>query len=123
MSSLLLDALSWDLVADASGNIAVADDPYATAQDVACAIRTVLAEAWYDTTLGIDYFGLFLGRVPSLALLKNDIVKAALSVATVTKARVVITGFVNRELVGQVQFYTTSSAKATTIPFSQVVLP
>src|SRR6266704_392789 len=115
MSSLLLDAQSWDLVANASNNIAVADDPYATLQDVANAVRTVQGEVWYNTALGIDYFGLILGKVPSLALLKNAIVIAAQSVLNVSSAKCVISSFQNRVLEGQVQVKTSSGTFV--IPF------
>ena len=39
MNTLLLDLTNWDLLVDASGNIAVASDPYSVAQDVASAVR------------------------------------------------------------------------------------
>jgi hypothetical protein len=122
MSSLLLDAVLWDLVLDASGNIAVANDPYATAQDVACAIRTVLAEVYYDTTLGIDYFGLIFGKTPSLALLKNSIVNAALTVPTVASAQCFITSFANRVINGQVQV-TMNSGQTLVVSLAQDVDP
>ncbi|WP_391529666.1 hypothetical protein [Photorhabdus akhurstii] len=38
--SLLLDTESWDLTLDDSGNIAITDNPYSVAQDVACACST-----------------------------------------------------------------------------------
>ena len=37
-------------------NIAVADEPYALAQDAASAIRTFIGECYYDTTKGLPYF-------------------------------------------------------------------
>jgi hypothetical protein len=121
-SSLLLDATTWDLTVDASNNIAVAADPYATAQDVACAIRTVLAEVWYNTTLGIDYFGLVFGKTPSLALLKAAIVTQALTVTNVVSAQCFITNFTNRVVTGQVQF-TTSSGQTFGVLITQYVDP
>ena len=36
-NTLLLDRTVWDLLLDGSGNIAIATEPYATAQDVASA--------------------------------------------------------------------------------------
>lgn len=41
MKTLLLDQKSWDLTLDAAGNIAVAAEPYAIAQDVASVISWV----------------------------------------------------------------------------------
>lgn len=39
MNTLYLDQESWDLTLDTAGNIALAKDPYAKAQDVASAYR------------------------------------------------------------------------------------
>lgn len=121
MSSLLLDAVTWDFVTDASNNIAVADDPYATVQAVANAIRTVKAEVWFDTTLGIDYFNLIFGKTPSLALLKNEFVTAARTVLNVKAAKCVFTSFQNRVLTGQVQIVTDFGTFV--VPFSKAVTP
>ena len=120
MTSLLLDDKTWDLVADASNNIAICSAPYSVIQDVANAIRTVLGEVWFNTSLGIDYFGLVLGRAPSLALLKNAIVQCAESVLNVSSAKCVINSFQNRVLSGQVQVVTTSGTFV--IPFSKMVI-
>lgn len=121
MTSLLLDTVSWDLAADASNNIAICDAPYSVIQEVSNAVRTVLGEVWFDTALGIDYFGLILGKVPSLALLKNAIETAAESVLNVNSAKCVIQSFANRVLSGQVQVTTTSGTFV--IPFSKMVTP
>ncbi|WP_350305432.1 hypothetical protein [Photorhabdus viridis] len=43
--SFLLDTESWDLTLDDSGNIAITDNPYSVAQDVACACSTYLVSA------------------------------------------------------------------------------
>lgn len=53
MKTLLLDRATWDLAVDAQGNIAVADVPYATAQDVSSAVREFRGECWYNTALGL----------------------------------------------------------------------
>jgi hypothetical protein len=60
--SLLLSRPAWDLVLDASGNIAVASAPYAIAQDAASAIRLFAGEHWYDTAQGIPCFSQVLGH-------------------------------------------------------------
>lgn len=101
--SLLLDVTTWDLTADSSNNIAVADDPYALAQNAASAIRLFQGELWYDTTQGVPYWAQILGQRPSLALIKSKLVAAALTVPGVTAARVFITAFTNRGIRGQVQ--------------------
>ena len=104
MSTLLLDTLQWDIVLDASGNIAVAQPPYALAQDVASAIRTFTGEVYYNTTLGIPYFDQILGQLPPVTLLTQLIVKQALTVPGVVAARCVITSFDSRSVNGEVQF-------------------
>lgn len=86
MKTLLLDRTAWDLCLDASGNIAVATDPYQIAQDVASAIRTFRGECWYDTTVGLPYWENILGQMPPPSFLKSEIVKAALTVPNVASA-------------------------------------
>lgn len=108
MKTLLLDQTTWDLVVDASGDIAVASDPYSIAQDAASAIRTFQGECYYDTTLGVPYWSQILGRSPPLSLLKAKLVAAALTVPDVATARCVISSFEGRVASGQVQITTSS---------------
>ena len=110
MKSLLLDRTVWDLVLDANGNIAVATEPYAIAQDVACACRLFLGELWYDASQGIPYFSQTLGQQPPLAAVRAQLVAAALTVTGVVSAQVVITQFLNRTITGRVQFLDTVGA-------------
>lgn len=104
MKTLLLDIDTWDLVVDASGNLAVADRPYALAQDVASAIRLFLRELWYDTTKGVPYFQSILGQAPPIVVFQEAMVAAALSVPNVVSATCVIESFENRTVKGQVTF-------------------
>jgi hypothetical protein len=104
LATLLLDQGSWDLCLDASGNIAVANPPYATAQDVSSAIRTFLAEVWYDSSLGVQYQGKILGQNPPLSFIRTQMEAAALSVAGVVSATCTINAIVGRSITGQVQF-------------------
>lgn len=103
-SSLLLDQSSWDLVVDAYGNIAVAGPPYSVAQDVACAVRTFQSEVFYDTSLGVQYFGKILGKNPPLSFIAAQIEAAALSVAGVVSATCTINSVSGRSISGQVKF-------------------
>ena len=109
MNTLLLDPVTWDLVLDVNGNIAVASDPYSIAQDVASACRTFLGELWYDTTQGIPYFGQILGARPSLGFVKTQLVRVALTVPEVASAIAIVTGFDGRNLIGQIQITTTQN--------------
>lgn len=110
MNTLLLDVSRWDIVLDSAGNIALAKPPYALAQDVASAIKTFLGEVWYDTSLGVDYFGQVLGKTPPLAILQALLVKAALTVPGVVSAQAVINSFnkTTRNVSGQVFFVDTN---------------
>lgn len=103
MQSLFLLSDTWDLTVDSAGNIAVADDPYALAQNAATAIRTFLGEVYYDTTIGVPYFQQILGLLPTLQYVKTQLAAAAETVVGVESAQVFITGFVNRQIQGQVQ--------------------
>jgi len=104
MKSLLLDRDAWDLVLDAHGNIAACWEPYARAQDVACACRLFAGEQWYDTTAGIPYDSEILGQWPPLSLVRERLRQAAVSVDGVVSAQVFITDVGNRQIRGQVQF-------------------
>ncbi|MDG4874205.1 hypothetical protein P9273_03715 [Mesorhizobium sp. WSM4935] len=103
MKTLLLDTDTWDLVADASGNIAVADEPYSLAQDAASAIRLFAGELYYDTTQGIPYFDQILGKAPPVSLMKAYFNRAALTVPGVFSAQTFIQSWTDRAVTGQVQ--------------------
>lgn len=103
MKTILLDQLSGDLVLDISNNIAVAESPYALAQDAASAIKLFEGELYYDVTKGVPYFTAILGKLPPIALIKQHLADAALTVPGVTSARVFLTAVSNRTLSGQVQ--------------------
>lgn len=115
-NTLLLDQDAWDLVLDASGNIAMAAPPYALAQDVASAVRTFLGEVYYDQSQGIPYFGEVLGKLPPAALLTQLISNRALTVPGVVSAQTVISSFDARAVSGQIQF-TDESGEVTTVAF------
>jgi hypothetical protein len=111
VNTLLLDIDTWDLCADASGNIAVASEPYALAQDAATAIRTFLKDCYYDQTDGIDYFGEILGHTPPLRVFQQLMVNATLSASPdIVSAQCIVNSFdpTIREASGQVLFVDTS---------------
>ncbi len=103
MKTLLLDRTAWDLVVDASGDIAVASDPYSKAQDAASAVRLFQGELYYDTTKGVPYFGQILGLAPPLNYMRQKFVDAAKTVPGVVAAAAFISSFVGRKVSGQVQ--------------------
>jgi hypothetical protein len=63
--TMQLDTGTWDLMLDGSGNLAIADEPYAVAQDVASACLVFSGECYYDNTLGIPWKSDVLGKKPS----------------------------------------------------------
>lgn len=115
-STLLLDTVAWDLVLDSNGNIALAEPPYATAQDVSSAIRTFQGELWYDTTQGVPYWQKLLGNNPTSSQIISAFNEAALTVPSVANSSTVITSLAGREISGQVQF-TTSDGTTTIVSF------
>lgn len=114
----MLDTVQWDLVVDASGNIAVADVPYAYAQDAASAIRLFLGECWYDTTRGVSYWQTILGKAPPLNYIRQKLEDAALTVPGVLSARCFFLKITNRELTGQVQI-SDEAGKFSAIQFTR----
>lgn len=109
-STLLLDQVTWDLVLDTAGNIAVASDPYSQAQDAASSIKTFAGEVYYDTTRGIPYFTQILGKAPPVSLMKAYFNEAALLVPGVTNSQTFITAWEGRTVSGQVQIKNTTGA-------------
>jgi hypothetical protein len=110
MKTLLLDTGAWDLITDNAGNIAIAAEPYALAQDVASAVKTFIGEIYYDTSQGIPYFEQVLGKFPPIALLRAQLVRVALTVPGVVSVRVIFISFSKRTLTGQLQFIDTTGA-------------
>ena len=117
------DPPGWDLMVDNSGNIAMATDGYALAQDAASAIRTFQGEVWFDTLQGVPYFSQILGFSPPVPLMKAYFVAAALTVPGVVSAICYIAAITNRLVTGQIQvrnaagqvFASTFSQSPTTI--------
>lgn len=103
-NTILLDAVAWDMVLDASGNIAMAAPPYSLAQDVASAIRLFKGELYYNTAKGIPYDQEILGQLPPASVLTNAIEQAALTVSGVISARCIVQSYQGREVSGQLQF-------------------
>ncbi len=122
MSTLLLDQTTWDLVADASGNIALATDPYAIAQNVASACQTFLGECWYNTLNGVPYWEQIFGQSPPLSLVKSDLIAAALTVPGCTNPQVFLNNIQNRTLSGQIQFTGPSGVALATTFSRQFIL-
>jgi hypothetical protein len=102
-STLLLNPATWDLLVDASANMAVAQAPYALAQDAASAIRLFQGEDYYDTTQGIPYWPEILGHWPPVRVMKSYFIAQAETVPGVVSAQCFIDGIDDRQVHGQVQ--------------------
>lgn len=110
--TLLLDRTAWDLVLDAAGDIAMATEPYAIAQNVATAVRTFAGDCWYDTTLGLPYLQVLLGELPPAALVRQLVVDAALGITGVVQAELVFFEFTDRGLTGQIKIIDTDGVES-----------
>lgn len=112
-ATLYLGIATWDLLADASGNIARAEPPYAITQDVASACRVFLGEVYYDDSQGVPYLQLILGKTPPLNVMQSAIAAAALTVPDVETAECVVSAFRDRNVIGQIQFTTSDGSSFT----------
>jgi hypothetical protein len=102
--TFLLDRTRWDLLVDTSGNIAVAQEPYALAQDAASVVKLFKGEDYYNITRGMPYFEEVLGYSPPWSLIKALWEADVLNyVPNTVEAAVFIQSFVNRVVTGQVQ--------------------
>ncbi|MFT8541658.1 hypothetical protein [Acetobacter sp.] len=109
MNTLLLDRTTWDLLPDASGNMAVASGSYAVCQNVASAIRVFMGECYYNTATGLPYRQHILAHTQAAPVFRMQAEQAASTVAGVAAARCVLTGIAaNRQLSGYVLVSTTS---------------
>ena len=94
---------SWGMTLDASGNIAMATGEYAIAQDVASACRLFAGELFYDTTKGVPYQTVILGKKPPRAMVSHYLEKAALTVPEVVSAQVTSLTLTARTLTGSIE--------------------
>lgn len=88
--TLILDVNKWDLCLNSRGEIADCIDDYATAQDVANAIRLFTNEAYFDMDRGVPHYDIDLALRPSLAQVRSRYRKSALGVSNVADASVSI---------------------------------
>ena len=104
MSTMYLDPDSWDLDVDASRNIALATDQYATAQSVANACRLWRGEAPFNAERGIPYETEILGQQPPPRLLATWYeTETALVPGVDSSVAVLQFDRVSRQLSGQIQ--------------------
>ena len=110
----LLDVNTGDICLDLSGNIAVANAPYAIAQDVATQLSTFIGECWYDSTQGVPYWQQILGKRPPASLVASLLETQALLVPDVVTAVATINGLTaQRGLTGQMTITDTAGNVST----------
>ena len=114
-ATLLLDRDAWDCCLDASGNIAVATEPYSQVQDAASAVRVFEGEAYYDTSLGVPYWTDILGRTQPTQIMRARAQLAAMTVPGVIDATAILTIKPNREMGGQIQIRTNEGTQVARI--------
>ena len=102
-ATMLLDRSAWDLTLDASGNMALATEPYSQVQDVASAARCFYGECYYATIKGVRYFQQILGHEQPIAILKAQLATAAMTVPGVVSAVALLSGIADRVVTGQIQ--------------------
>lgn len=108
MNTLLLNPGSWDLMVDANGNIAMATEPYANAQDVASACRLFAGELYYDTSKGIPYLSSVLGVDVPAQSVESLYEEAALTVPDIVEAKCTLQQDSARNMIGTVQAINTA---------------
>lgn len=80
----------WDLVLGQDCQLATARSPHAVAQSVSNAVRLFTQDAYLDQQDGIPHFDIELGHSPSADVVKERIIRTALTVAEVDAARITI---------------------------------
>jgi len=89
-TSLYLDPDSWDLTLNANGALKTVSNPYSIAQDVACALKTVLGECYFDNTIGIPYYEQLLGRPVTISTVISKLKTESERLSTVKSANVTL---------------------------------
>lgn len=98
----------WDISLTGSGNLQTASESYAIAQTAANAVKLFRNDAFFDWERGIPHFDVELKPRPSLAVLRNRIHEAAMTVDGVESAYVTLDEINRdtRELTGEIQIVT-----------------
>jgi hypothetical protein len=117
MNTILLNPSNWDMLIDSNGNIAMAQEPYANAQDVASALKLFAGELYYDTSKGVPYFESILGQVVPPQFIMSEFEAVALTVPNIVSAKALIEVGKDRATVGTVQVIN-SAGQASNVQFT-----
>lgn len=85
-SSLYLNPDTWDIELDDTGNIAVVENPYACAQDVATACSAFRGECIYDVNIGVPYYPAIIGKNPGSGVVQSALETEALRLPYIATA-------------------------------------
>lgn len=103
MDTLLFDPEKWgQLLVDVNGNIAVAGEPYRTAQDTSTSVKLFKKDNWYDTDNGIPYHKNVYALKADIPAFKSLVDDQALLVSGVDTVETIITEFKDRGFSGQI---------------------
>ena len=117
--TLNLDRRTWDLTTNGVGQIEVASEDYATAQNVANETRRFTNDTYFQQDKGVPHFLIELGRrVSNMSVLYSYLRRAALRVDDVNEIQTInVTGFdpATRVLSGEVTFTTKEGVRNVAI--------
>jgi len=103
LDTIYVDPTAWDFALDIYGNIAVANAPYAAAQDVASSCRLWTGEYIYDVTRGIPYDTSILGKLLPRNVLTAFYNTEAKTVPDISEASTLLQfNRASRQLIGQI---------------------
>lgn len=111
----------WDLMLTAGGDIALANDAFATAQNVANEARLFLNDAYFTQDQGAPYYNISLGQRTNSATVAAYWRKAASNVDDVRGITELIVNPVeieSRNLTGDIRFSTVEDNKNVSISLS-----
>lgn len=109
MSTLYLDADTWDLTLDAAGRIKTVDGDYATAQNVSNAVRAFTRDMYFNQLDGVPHFDTDVSRRPQDTVIRSRINRAARLVPGVARATTTLTRFEGRTMEGEIAITTTAN--------------
>lgn len=114
MKTLFLDPRTWDIAVDTSGNLAIADQEYQQAQDIATSCRVFLGDDYYSKNDGIPYLESIMGQSAyPLALYQRNLYDRSLMVDGVVSVDVKFDSLRDRVLEGRIIFTTDTGFQGT----------
>lgn len=105
MKTLFLRADTWDLALDTQGNMAIADQEYQQAQDIASSCRVFYGDDYYNKADGIPYLESIMGKSNyPISLYQRHLHDRSLLVTGVVSVDVKLYPLKDRVLTGTIEF-------------------